>query len=398
MPVGNAALITRCPDCLTAFRATAEQLAVREGMVRCGHCGIVFDARANAIDQERLPTPAADAHGIQDGMAESPPAASTDITGLHAPPQFDDDTAAAGDSHSVPPSADADSNDSLTSGAAQEPWVENQHMDSKAGVVEEETEEEIQEAPAEAQAAKRLDMEATAEHNDELNFLAREVTDAAIPPAAETGANTPPPEHEASATVQEQAPPDAPAIPFAPATTTGSTDFGFGRKKRLAAARMSPWFAWPGAMVLLLALVAQGAFHFRGDLALLFPALKPLAEVLCAELDCQVPLPRRAELMSIETSDLQADSTNPGVMVLSAILRNRAPFAQPPPALELTLTDTQDQPVARRVLTAADYFTRGATNSLADALFPAGSEVPVKVFFDASAVKATGYRLYLFYP
>ena len=50
------------------------------------------------------------------------------------------------------------------------------------------------------------------------------------------------------------------------------------------------------------------------------------------------------------------------------------------------------------MLTAADYFTRGATNSLADALFPAGSEVPVKVFFDASAVKATGYRLYLFYP
>ena len=151
-------------------------------------------------------------------------------------------------------------------------------------------------------------------------------------------------------------------------------------------------------MVLLLVLVAQGAFHFRGDLALLFPAIKPHAEALCAELGCQVPLPRRAELMSIETSDLQADSTNPGVMVLSAILRNRAPFAQTPPALELTLTDTQDQPVARRVLTAADYFTRGATTNLADALFPAGSEVPVKVFFDASAVKATGYRLYLFYP
>ena len=86
-------------------------------------------------------------------------------------------------------------------------------------------------------------------------------------------------------------------------------------------------------------------------------------------------------------------------MVLTASLRNRAPFAQTPPALELTLTDTQDQPVARRVLTSADYLGPGTlAGSGASALIPAGTEIPVKVFFDASALKATGYRLYLFYP
>ena len=50
--------------------------------------------------------------------------------------------------------------------------------------------------------------------------------------------------------------------------------------------------------------------------------------------------------------------------------------------------------MARRVLTVADYVGRAA----ADNLFPAGSEIPVKVYFEASSVKATGYRLYLFYP
>jgi len=60
----------------------------------------------------------------------------------------------------------------------------------------------------------------------------------------------------------------------------------------------------------------------------------------------------------------------------------------------LTLTDPQDLPAARRVLAATDYLARGATQDL----FPASTEISVKVFFDASAVKATGYRLYLFYP
>ena len=144
---------------------------------------------------------------------------------------------------------------------------------------------------------------------------------------------------------------------------------------------------------------SQVTFRYRGDLVLLFPGLKPWAELACSPFNCEIPLPQRADLMSIESSDLQADSTNPGVMVLSATLRNRAPFAQMPPALELTLTDTQDQPVARRVLTAADYFARSnAALSSGKALFPAGAELPVKVFFEASALKATGYRLYLFYP
>lgn len=39
-------MITRCPSCGTAFRVYAEQLAARDGQVRCGHCATVFDARA----------------------------------------------------------------------------------------------------------------------------------------------------------------------------------------------------------------------------------------------------------------------------------------------------------------------------------------------------------------
>ncbi len=178
-----------------------------------------------------------------------------------------------------------------------------------------------------------------------------------------------------------------------------SLELDFGRKVRTAAPTISPWIGWPGLAVLVLLLAAQIVFHLRGDIALLFPDIKPYAEELCIAIGCDLPLPRKPEMMSIESSDLQADTSNPGVMVLSATLRNRAPFAQTPPALELTLTDLQDQPVARRVLSTAQYIARGtAVGTVEGNRFPASTEVPVRVYFEAPSVKATGYRLYLFYP
>jgi predicted Zn finger-like uncharacterized protein len=160
-------------------------------------------------------------------------------------------------------------------------------------------------------------------------------------------------------------------------------------------ARRSKWIWSMASAMALVALAMQFAFHFRGEIVLLWPASKPTLARVCAELGCDLPLPRLPELMSIEASDLQADGTNPGVMVLSATLRNRAAFAQQFPSLELTLTNAQDQAVARRVLSARDYLARGAN---LDAGFAANSELAVRIFIEAAALKPTGYRLYLFYP
>src|SRR6266536_1575048 len=40
---------TRCPGCKTIFRVTPQQLAMREGQVRCGHCHTVFDGVAGLL-------------------------------------------------------------------------------------------------------------------------------------------------------------------------------------------------------------------------------------------------------------------------------------------------------------------------------------------------------------
>jgi predicted Zn finger-like uncharacterized protein len=181
-----------------------------------------------------------------------------------------------------------------------------------------------------------------------------------------------------------------------PVAASGASAFGFGPVA--AAEPATPARRWPwllGGLLLLLILLAQAAYHYRSAITLLFPETKPYAAALCAALGCELPLPRRLELMSIEASDLQADTTNPNVMVLSATLKNRAIFNQQHPLLELTLTDAQDQPVVRRVLAPQDYLGKAVNTQTG---FAANTETAIKVFIEGSQVKATGYRLYLFYP
>lgn len=149
------------------------------------------------------------------------------------------------------------------------------------------------------------------------------------------------------------------------------------------------------SLALLLLLIAQGLFHFRSDIALLVPESKPLFAKACARLGCALSLPQRSELMSIESSDLQADGANQNVVILTATLRNRAAFAQANPALELTLTDPQDLPLARRVLLPGDYLEPAPDNEDG---FAAGAERAIRITMQLTGIKATGYRLYLFYP
>ena len=75
-------------------------------------------------------------------------------------------------------------------------------------------------------------------------------------------------------------------------------------------------------------------------------------------------------------------------------MRNTAAFEQEWPHLELTLTDTGDHAVVRRVLTPSEFLPPDAR---AKSFAPA-SEQMVGVLFDPAESGASGYRLYAFYP
>jgi predicted Zn finger-like uncharacterized protein len=297
-------MITRCPECATAFRVTEEQLDARQGRVRCGHCGEIFDA-LELLEDEALPAPITeDAAAQADPDAAEPPPVPTDI----------------------------------------EP---------------------------EPVTAAQPDPEGTTALESEPVVVP--ITAASIAP--EPG----PPIRPATFTERNPAYVDEPV---------------FGPRKN---PRRAAWTAL--AAVLLIALTLQALFYFRGAIALVWPESKPYIDALCDGLGCEVPLPKRAELMSIETSDLQAEPSKPGVMVLSATLRNRAAFPQAYPALELTLTNETDQPLARRVLAPPDYLKKDGDEGIPTCAGGVAScEVQVRMHLEASSLKASGYRLYLFYP
>lgn len=155
---------------------------------------------------------------------------------------------------------------------------------------------------------------------------------------------------------------------------------------------------WPwaiAAFLLLLALLAQAAYFFRVDLATRLPGLKPALAGYCKLLGCSVPLPQEADLMSIESSDLEADPAHENQITLNALLRNRAAYPQAFPHLELTLNDTQDRPLARRIFRPEDYLPPSENGQTG--LLP-NHELIVKLRLNTAELRPTGYRLALFYP
>jgi predicted Zn finger-like uncharacterized protein len=60
---------TRCPGCKTIFRITPQQLAMRAGQVRCGHCQTVFDGIAKLVSLAPMPHEKQDLHEAALGPA-----------------------------------------------------------------------------------------------------------------------------------------------------------------------------------------------------------------------------------------------------------------------------------------------------------------------------------------
>lgn len=163
-------------------------------------------------------------------------------------------------------------------------------------------------------------------------------------------------------------------------------------------AETEPPLHWPwalGATFALLGLAAQAGYYFRTEIGMRVPEAKPVLEEICAALGCEVALPRKADLIGIETSDLHPEPTRLGQLQLAASLKNRAPFAQAYPHLELTLTDTADKAVVRRVLAPADYLSKAKPTAPG---FAAGSDLAISLALEVKGAAPAGYRLYVFYP
>jgi predicted Zn finger-like uncharacterized protein len=324
---------TRCPDCQTTFRVTPDQLKARAGKVRCGQCQRVFNALDSLLD---------------DGESAAPPAAAP---------------------IPVAPAA---------SEVPAPPRVRDEPL-----------------APAHAPGDKGAEAHPLASPTlpppDALEDWPRAADDEESPPdeAALTASE---------ADTQERGKAAGLILPRATNEIPGYSKWNEGPVAETALLPVEKTARWPfvvAAVLLTLALAGQAAFRFRSEIAVTTPALRPALEALSHAFDTDVPLPRHVELVSIEASDLQSDPARGNLLVLNATLRNRAGYGLAYPSLELSLTDTQDVAIVRRVFTPTEYLPAGTR---ADQPFAAKSDLAVRLWIEVLDVSAAGYRLYVFYP
>lgn len=150
------------------------------------------------------------------------------------------------------------------------------------------------------------------------------------------------------------------------------------------------------ATVLALGAAVQAAYLARSPLAGQFPMLRPALEAACAPFGCDVPPWRDIDALRIETSQLQRLDEGGDAYLLAVTMRNLGRATTALPAIELVMTDLQDQLLLRRVLQPADYLDPSQKAFATEGL-RAGMELPVRVRFRTQQAPAN-YRVLIFYP
>lgn len=380
--------LARCPHCATIFRATPEQLEQRAGKVRCGKCRRVFNALEHLIEEPAAP-----------GAATSSSAGAPGIPEIPAPPP---------NTPAEPPAPGPTENAAETTREASPAEAEAELPPEPEPHAESELEAQ---RAAESQAEQPAEPDAAIEAKREGDAKPSKRRPKTEPSAAETEPLAPaddtrfgPP--STFLTDRPTNPPDAlqeaqAAGIAAQRDSRGLPGFKWAEgalsapDTHFAEPKGAPWLMTVVAIVLALMLAAQLVNQFRTEIAARWPDVRPWIEEACVSLNCTVPYPRKADLISLEASELSIDAARGNMLVLHFTLKNRAGFAQDYPAVELTLTDVQDNIVVRRTLPPGEYLPPALESSKA---FAAGSEVAARLWIDARDTGAVGYRLYVFYP
>ncbi|MFT3819339.1 MAG: zinc-ribbon and DUF3426 domain-containing protein [Rubrivivax sp.] len=354
-------LATRCPSCGTVFRVVQDQLRVSQGWVRCGRCSEAFNAEEAMVDW-----PAA--AGAEPGEAREAtaiviparvPAADEVVIALPpAPAAALPEPEPGPPLIELPPGVEVIASDGALSVDVTEPLV----------AAEDDAAAEPLEPPA---------------------------VPAAEPPAIRSETIAPPAPAPAS--------PEAPAAAIEPPPAAAHHDAAFDEPLQpppsfvLQAERAARWRR-PGVRLALsaaalgaaLGLAAQAVYVFRDRIAAGHPAWRPALQQACAALGCRVGDYRQIDALSVESAALTRVDGAP-VYRLAVTLRNRAGLEVAAPAIDLSLTDVQGRPIARRVLQMGDL-------GLPLRTLKAGSEVPIQASLNVGDRPVSGYAVEIFYP
>jgi len=145
--------------------------------------------------------------------------------------------------------------------------------------------------------------------------------------------------------------------------------------------------------ILLIALLIQVILFQRNEIASTEPLAKPWLVALCAPLDCKLETLKHIQSIVIDSSTFSKMS--PDIYQLTLVLKNSSSADLQLPSVELTLINSLDQPLLRRVFRVDELNVQSRT-------LLGASELPLLFSFAIKAGELTdrvaGYRLLVFYP
>jgi predicted Zn finger-like uncharacterized protein len=393
------ALATQCPHCQTTFRVAHDQLKLRAGLVRCGYCKEIFNGIENLLPSEDAVSAAPAPTPAPAPTATSPEAPAVQPTAAAPANQADHDqdstpSAEITESESVAHDADETAEPDNAEPAIEVPAASKIDFDIPAGF---ERDADLYVPDPAYEANKPEDplqrmtlLDFTRDLPDEIN--------------AENTASTYDPNELDQAINDLQRKPWRGSRKSAKAAAEDALDevdaddepdfLKRGRRKQRLSRKLRI-FLGTSCFILLIAALLQGAYVFRNQIAGWFPQAKPVLIDACKLLGCRIDLPAQIDQVSIESSELQTLANDKDTFVLTTLLRNYSSTSQEWPHIELTLNDINEKALLRRVFTPADYLHNSEDVRLG---FSANSERSVKLSFELSQLKASGYRVYLFYP
>lgn len=351
-------LITQCPACATMFKVVPDQLRISDGWVRCGQCDEVFDANANLYtDPEQQPEPV-----VQDA-----------VSSVHADKAWKSSLRFAADQQEAVPAAPFEA--TFEPEAAE--IVDVPEVQDEPLVVEVASDEGSYVSAQEPALDDLLDLRPG--HVRAEPEVPPEVAPVSVKPAP---AAVPEPRY-AQVQVKTVEPTEASKLSFMRQAHGASVWHRTGMRALLSLL----------ALVLLAALGLQVLVHERDRIAATEPAAQEFLLAVCAWMDCKVQPVRQIESVVIDSSSFT--KVRADVYRLNFTLKSTAAIALAVPALELTLTDLQDQAVVRRVLLASEL---GAGKDTLDAGAEITAALPIAVKPGSNTERISGYRLLAFYP
>ncbi len=346
------------------FRVVQDQLKVSEGWVRCGRCQTVFNAQESLFDLDNEAPPPWQA---QQEVADPGPVAEPDNNDLV-------------DTASPTPDGTEDAQAAALPDAEPQGEMQSEPIAPSSALA---ATEEPQYPESDGHAGTHAEAEDTP-HDSALNPVpAREP---ALASFSEGDAGPPSVDTEAPAEV-------TPAF--------------------LKQARRNERWQQPPVRRMLWGLVAlsslllgaQVIHHFRQVIAAQHPGAMPWLQRFCEVTRCSIDTLQRIADVSIENTALtqsqvpaptpddaaSAPAPEAPAMRLAITLRNRGEWAIAMPSVDLSLTGSDGELVARRSLSPADF-------GVSDGRLAPGLDTPLSLRFQVSGGRVTGYTVEVFYP